>query len=143
MYIPDLPAAETSNESLENTIRQCLKLKHKQDVLQIQCYTSLGVGIIHLESAEDKHQLLRVIEKIIIDPSRNVTISLVDQLELVSYVVIRTNETKDLPLDSTLQGECGANMRASIDSFSKYFPRSYCFFEGISGDDVEERIFNR
>ena len=91
-----------SNKSLEDMIRQCLKLKHKQDVNQVRCHVPLGIGVIHVDGEADKHQLVKVIGKIIIDLAHNITVSFVDELELISYVVIGTKDSKDLPVAKDL-----------------------------------------
>ncbi|CAF1020879.1 unnamed protein product [Rotaria sp. Silwood1] len=97
VYVPDLPTNIDSNSLLEKMIRQCLELKHKQKVLNIKCDTQLGIGIIYLRDDEDKNNLINTIEKIIIEPSQNATISFVDELELISYIVIDEKDIKELP----------------------------------------------
>ncbi|CAF1101396.1 unnamed protein product [Rotaria sp. Silwood1] len=97
VYVPDLPANIVSNQLLENMIRQCLELKHKQKVLDVKCDTQLGIGIIYLRDDEDKNNLINTIEKIIIESSTNTTVSFVDELELISYIVIDGKDMKDLP----------------------------------------------
>ena len=97
VYVPDLPPNIKNSEALENKIRQCLELKHKQKVADVKCNTQLGIGIIYLYSTEDKKYLIDTLEKMIIDTSNNTTVSFVSELKLVSYVVIDTKDMKDLP----------------------------------------------
>lgn len=96
-YVPDLPIGIVSHESLENMIRECLLLKHKQKILDVRCNTELGIGVIYLHSNADKNNLINVIEKIIIESSNNTMISFVDELDLTSYVVINAKDMANLP----------------------------------------------
>ncbi|CAF3353340.1 unnamed protein product [Rotaria socialis] len=97
VYIPDLPVNIDSNQLLESMIRQCLELKHKQKIVDVKCDAKLGIGIVYLHTDEDKHNLTNIIEKIIIETSKNTMVSFVDELELVSYIVVDNMDTKDLP----------------------------------------------
>ncbi|CAF3613462.1 unnamed protein product, partial [Rotaria socialis] len=97
VYIPDLPVNIDSNQLLENMIRQCLEIKHKQKIVDVKCDAKLGIGIVYLHTDEVKHNLINIIEKIIIEISKNTTVSFVDELELVSYIVVDNMDTKELP----------------------------------------------
>ncbi|CAF1025353.1 unnamed protein product [Rotaria sordida] len=97
VYVPDLPVNIENNQLLENIIRQCLELKHKQKVLDVKCDTELGIGIVYLYNDEDKNNLINIIGKIIVELSNNTTVSFVDELELISYIVIDGKDMKDLP----------------------------------------------
>ncbi|CAF4073066.1 unnamed protein product, partial [Adineta steineri] len=96
-YIPDLPINIDKPQLLENMIRQALELRYSQKVLDVKCNTELGIGVIYLNNDHDKHHLINTIEKILIEPTNNITVSVVDELELISYIVIDNNDPKDLP----------------------------------------------
>ena len=95
--MPDLPPTIEDNQKMEKKIRQCLELKNKQKVRDIKCFIELGLGIVYLNHKTDKRNLVEVIEKIFIDPTQNITISFVDEIDLTSYVVINTTDMKNLP----------------------------------------------
>ena len=57
----------------------------------------LGLGVVSLHNEADKQNLTEEIEKIIIDSSKNTTVSFVDEIDLTSYVVINTTDMKNLP----------------------------------------------
>jgi uncharacterized protein (TIGR02452 family) len=97
VYVLDLPVNIENPRTLEDMIRQCLEERHRQKVRDVKCDTKLGIGTISLDQDEDKRYLTQKIQKILIEPSNNTTVSIVDQLELVSYVVIQSTEAKDLP----------------------------------------------
>ena len=101
-YAPDLPPNIESNQALENMIRECLERKHKQEVLEVKCNTKLGIGTVYLRTEDDKNNVTNVIRKILIEQSDDTTISFVDELELVSYVVIQTNDMKNIPLPNDI-----------------------------------------
>ncbi|CAF1071760.1 unnamed protein product [Didymodactylos carnosus] len=96
-YIPDLPLENDQNQELENMIRQCLKVKHKQEVIDIKCNTQLGVGIVRLKNKEEKDHLINVLRRIILDTKVDTIIKFSSDLELVSYVVIESTNSNDLP----------------------------------------------
>ena len=86
-----------NDRELEEKIQQCLERKHKQPVIRVQCHTTIGIGIVHVDTQEEKDSLVNNIEKMIIDASNDITVSFTDQLELTSYVVIQAKDDKDLP----------------------------------------------
>ena len=96
--MPDLPTNIESSQALENMICQCLELKHKQKVREVKCFIQLGIGVVYLYNEEDKHNLINVIQEIVIEKSSRTMVTFVDELELVSYVVIHTKDMKNLPL---------------------------------------------
>ncbi|CAF1175267.1 unnamed protein product [Adineta steineri] len=96
-YIPDLPINIDKPQILENMIREALESRYKQTVLNVKCYTELGIGIIYLSNDNDKHHLIKNIKKILIEPTNNITVSVVDELELISYIVIDNKNPNDLP----------------------------------------------
>ncbi|CAF3341165.1 unnamed protein product, partial [Rotaria sp. Silwood2] len=97
VYIPDLPADIDSNQLLENIIRQRLELIVKQIVLDIKCDAELGIGIVYLRNDEDKNYLINIVGKIAIKASKNTTVSFVDELELISYIVVDGEDMENLP----------------------------------------------
>jgi hypothetical protein len=79
-------------------IRRCLERKHRQEIVDIKCNTQLGIGIIFLHTEEDKDNVINVIGKILIDKSSDTIVSFVNELELISYVVIETKSLNNIPL---------------------------------------------
>ncbi|CAF2836536.1 unnamed protein product [Rotaria sp. Silwood2] len=129
VYVPDLPANIDSEQLLENIIRQCLELKHKQKVLNVKCDTELGIGIVYVLNDEDKNNLVNIIEKIIIEPSKNTTVSFVDELELISYIVIDGKDTKNLPLANEVCQRwahlCKMQSQPQCERLSAQFPNIF------------------
>src|ERR1700734_3574961 len=111
---------------MANMIHQCLELKHKQKILDVKCNTQLGVGIVYLNNDEDKHNLIKIIEKILIEPTSNTTVSFVNKLELISYIVIDTKDMKNLPLSNDLCQQWiqlyKANSQPKCEKLSVQFP---------------------
>ncbi|UJR32654.1 hypothetical protein I4U23_020114 [Adineta vaga] len=103
VYVPDLPVNIDNSKVLEDMIRDCLKLRHKQSVLDIKCNTLLGIGIIYLSTEVDKKYLIDGIRITMLESSSSTTISFVDELDLISYVVIPNDEKKDLPTADEVQ----------------------------------------
>ncbi|CAF2803550.1 unnamed protein product, partial [Rotaria sp. Silwood2] len=97
VYIPYLPANIDSNQLLENIIRQRLELQLKLIVLDIKCDAELGIGIVYLPNDEDKNYLINIVECIVIEASKNITVSFVDELELISYIVVDGEDMENLP----------------------------------------------
>ena len=103
-YIPYLPIDELMDKTLESTIANCLKSEYALQVVNIKCSLQLDIGIVYLRSKEDKNDLVNKIKKILIDPNSNRTVSFVDDLQLVSYVVCESKDITYCPsADSILQ----------------------------------------
>ena len=94
LFIPDLPFDE-SDADLERRIEKRLTEAHKIPIRKIRCYSKIGVGIIHVSSKEHKSQL-KSLTSIIVDPSKNEIISFVEQLDLVSHVVLDENKSNEI-----------------------------------------------
>ncbi|CAF0808653.1 unnamed protein product [Adineta ricciae] len=103
VYIPDLPVNIHEPKVLEDMLRSCLEDRHKQKVVDVECNTLLGVGIVHLPSKEEKDHLLNTVIYAMIEPSSKATVSFVDKLDLVSYVVISNNENNGYPTGEEIQ----------------------------------------
>ncbi|CAF1169317.1 unnamed protein product [Adineta steineri] len=102
VYVPDLPATISDSKLLETDIAKFLDIKHKLKVKSISCNIQFGVGIVHLQSKEDKDNLIQKIKWIPIDNMPNTTVSFTAELELISYVVIESSEAKTFPTAENL-----------------------------------------
>ncbi len=65
VYIPDLPADKT-NTDLEQVIRSRLRDAHRIDVLKVQCFSHLGIAIVHLPKQKDKDYLINKLQCILL-----------------------------------------------------------------------------
>ena len=125
-YIPYLPIDDFTDRTLELTIAECLKVEYSLRVVKIICSLHLDVGIVYLRSEEDKNDLVNKIKKVLIGPNSNKTISFVDELQVVSYVVF---ESKDITYRSTandiLQQCIKQYSPLSCDELSSQFPNIF------------------
>ncbi len=84
---------------------------------------------IYLDTEEDKHNLVTVIEKIIIETSNNTTVSFVDELDLISYVVINTEDMKNLPSTKDIRRKwvqlCQVSAEPECEQLSVQFPNIF------------------
>ncbi|CAF3924311.1 unnamed protein product, partial [Rotaria sp. Silwood1] len=101
VYIPDLPT-DVADGKLAETIRTRLYISHHIDVTKVKCHSNVGVGIVYLSNVNQKYELLRNVQTTTIDvQSKRITISFLEKLELVSYLVFDqakevTRNTEDI-----------------------------------------------
>ncbi|CAF4647224.1 unnamed protein product [Rotaria socialis] len=86
VYTPDLPADINAAE-LEQMIDLRLNSNHHIKVNKVTCHSSIGVGIVYVSNTTEKDALLNTVQSTVLDPKKNIIISFVRQLELVSYLV--------------------------------------------------------
>ena len=99
VYIPDLPTNIGNDVELERHIRNRIEKTTKLKPRQIKCYSSLGVGIMHVDSDETRSQFINDIENIVLDLGEDKAfISFAAKLELISYVVVEDVQGKN-PVD--------------------------------------------
>ncbi|CAM4788960.1 unnamed protein product [Rotaria magnacalcarata] len=125
-YIPSLPS---TIEKLKLRITSCLYQEHKFQIIDIKCSSQLDVGIIYLKDENEKHHLVNNIKNITVSPDSNEIVSFVAELELISYVFIRSKDSRNLPLANeiaqqwakTYDGNCPANCEYLSDEFRNIF----------------------
>ncbi|CAF4087555.1 unnamed protein product [Rotaria magnacalcarata] len=86
VWIPDLPADINAAE-LERMIDLRLNSNHHIKVNKVTCHSSIGVGIVYVSNTTEKDALLNTVRSTVLDPKKDIIISFVRQLELVSYLV--------------------------------------------------------
>ncbi|CAF1117327.1 unnamed protein product [Adineta steineri] len=104
VYIPDLPPVNNDdNVKLEQQIRHRIEKVMKLKVGDIECYSKLGVGIVHVDTDEIRDRFIYEVKQIALDPGfGKAVISFVRELELISYVVIEVaKENKNIILPTT------------------------------------------
>ena len=94
VYIPDLPVGVFDDERLEPKISQRLTTQH---VVKVRCYSRLGIGVVYVNTNEDKRRLLHEMKTMELDSSAAMKVSFTDSLELVSYVVVESKHSEDPP----------------------------------------------
>ena len=100
VYITDLLVSKKNDDELASSIRHRINTILRINVINIQCHSKLGFGIIRVENNQIKEQLIRT-RKITLDQqddSEMITFS--ETFELTTHIVLDiTNEknTEDLP----------------------------------------------
>ncbi|CAF1191569.1 unnamed protein product [Adineta steineri] len=94
VYIPDLPGDKTKTE-LEQAIRSRLKTVHHIEVSKVECFSDLGVGIVHLENNKEKDYLVNNLQRLILFLNDNITVTCAEQFEVTCYIVLEIR--KPLP----------------------------------------------
>ncbi|CAF1357620.1 unnamed protein product [Adineta steineri] len=94
VYIPDLPGDKTNTE-LEQAVRLRLKNVHRIEVSKVECFSDLGVGIVHLKNNKEKDYLVNNLQRFILFPNDNITVTCAEQLEVTCYIVLEIR--KPLP----------------------------------------------
>ena len=93
VYIIDLPTNMDDDAQLERCIRNRLERMTNLKPQHIKCHSLLGVGVMHVDSEEDRNQCINDIENIVLDPGGDkAIISFVAELELVSYVMLEVSQ---------------------------------------------------
>ena len=87
VYVPDIPV-DIEENVLEKLIQARIELTQRMKVDSVKCYLQLGVAVIKLTNDDDKNHLVVTVESIVLQKELGTTISLVDRLELDSYIVI-------------------------------------------------------
>ncbi|CAF3539433.1 unnamed protein product [Rotaria socialis] len=64
-----------------------LNSNHHIKVNKVTCHSSIGVGIVYVSNTTEKDALLNTVQSTVLDLKKNIIISFVRQLELVSYLV--------------------------------------------------------
>lgn len=97
-YIPELPLTVVDSRELEDMIRQCLKRKHRQEVIGVKCSPYLGIGKVYLQNNNEKDHLIHVLKSIVLEfEKEDIIIKFTSDLELISYVVIESVNEEILP----------------------------------------------
>ncbi|CAF2666541.1 unnamed protein product [Rotaria sp. Silwood2] len=99
VYISDLPLDIEDDNQLASLIRHRVETALNIEISAIKCYSKLGIGVMHV-SNQIKDHLINHVVKLFLHPKKgDNTISFVDALELVSYIVINMEkEENDLVL---------------------------------------------
>lgn len=86
VYVPDIPLDVDQNvlENLIQTRVESLRVKTEG----IKCYLQLGVAVIKLRNEADKTYLVKEVQSIVLKKDEGINISMVDEIELDSYIVI-------------------------------------------------------
>ncbi|CAF1394255.1 unnamed protein product, partial [Didymodactylos carnosus] len=90
LYIPDLPV-DKSDTDLEHAIR--LQDAHRIQVSKVQCFSNLGIAIVHLAKQEDKDYLVNKLQCVILFPNDGIEVTCTEQLEVTSYIALDENQT--------------------------------------------------
>ncbi|CAF1541060.1 unnamed protein product [Rotaria sp. Silwood1] len=128
-YVSALPCNDFNNKELESMITDCLRREYQLQIIDIKCSLQLDVGIVYLRNNEDKYRLINTIKSIKINSKSNETISFVDELEIISYVVIEPKDIKYLPVADDIRqqwmkvynGNCPLTCKNLCDEFPNIF----------------------
>ncbi|CAF1336232.1 unnamed protein product [Didymodactylos carnosus] len=102
VYIIDLPHT-IPDEILEPAIRSRLETCYNIKVKIVKCYSIIGIGIITLQN-HDKINLLTKIQNILLNFTiKTVTLTFVEELELISYMVLDHIDKQKLPSNEEIK----------------------------------------
>ncbi len=90
VYIPDLPADKNDND-LAKVIRSRLQDAHHIQVSEVECFSNLGVAIVHLSKQKDKDYLVNTLQCILLFPNDGIKVTCTEKLEVTSYIVFDKN----------------------------------------------------
>ncbi|CAF3753117.1 unnamed protein product [Rotaria sp. Silwood1] len=92
----DLPSPNKSDSELTSLIRHRIETTFRLTLIEIECYSKLGIGLIRVKENETKDYLVKTIGRIALSPQdTSATILFTETLEYVSYVVLDTTNVKD------------------------------------------------
>jgi hypothetical protein len=99
VYISNLPSDTDDDYQLASDIRKRVEKVLKIQAGGIKCYSKLGVGVMYVSNDEIKEHLINDIEDLTLylKEEKN-TISFVERLELVSYIVLDISREKTDPV---------------------------------------------
>ena len=86
VYVPELPA-DIEGNALEEKIQTRIE-SVRVKVEDVKCYLQLGVAVVKLINEEDKKYLVKDVESLVLQKELGINISLVDDIELDSFIVI-------------------------------------------------------
>ena len=148
IYIPDLPPQITDDRQLEEMIRQCLKRKHRQEIVDIRCNTRLGIGTVYLRDNREKDHCINELQSIILtsDDDNDIIIKFSSEIKLTSYVVVEPTNERDLllPDDIVQRWRQFYNVRRplSCEQLSTLFPNIFRIISE-SFDEMIQMMENR
>lgn len=99
-YIPSLSFRDVNRMDWESRIREYLYHAQGLPLVDIKCNWELNIGMVYLRNENDKHKLVHAIKNIKVGSDPHETVSFVDELELVSYVVVELKNTNKLPSEN-------------------------------------------
>ena len=128
VYVPNLPV-DLSAEEIENTIKSRLKAAQRIEPIDVKCFSTLGIAIIHLMNEQDKQNLISEVQSIVLDKERDIIVSFVDEIERDSYIVIKTSTSKLLSSDdvaSRFAKTYKTQKNYTCQPVSSQFPNIFC-----------------
>ena len=98
VYITDLPLVYKSDSELTSLIGQRIEQIFRDTLVDIKCYSKLGIGVIHVKDNEKKVSLTKTIGRLALSPEdSSATILFTETLKYVSYIVLNvTNAMNDI-----------------------------------------------
>ncbi|CAF1126012.1 unnamed protein product [Didymodactylos carnosus] len=97
VYIKELPLIDQDDFGLANKIRHRIETIHKIKILDIRCYSSLGIGFIRVSDDQTKNHLVDTVGNMSLDSQvGSSSISFTNTLEIVSCIVLDMKNDKDL-----------------------------------------------
>jgi uncharacterized protein (TIGR02452 family) len=96
VYIMDVPSLDKSDSELTSMIGQRIEATFRLTLIDIGCYSKLGIGFIRVKDNETKLYLTETIRTLALSPrDASATILFTETLEYISYVVLDTTNVKE------------------------------------------------
>ncbi|CAF3066365.1 unnamed protein product [Rotaria sp. Silwood2] len=92
VYISDLPI-DKPDTNLEQVIHSRLEVGYRIQISKVECFSKLGIAVINLVKQEDKDYLVNNLQRIVLYPNDNITVTCTEQLEVTSYILLDKNTT--------------------------------------------------
>ena len=87
---------DDDDKKIEDHIRQRIKNGHRIDVIKVKYYSQLGVGVVYVQSDDDKEQLINEVVRMIWKPKQDQCfVSFESTAEFASYLVFDVSDDKN------------------------------------------------